>query len=158
VDCPTNEIHKIKCPTKKRFYSIPCMAILMSVCCMVVEACGGVGAVWQSVWAPQPAREGLLRPHLCHPRQWEGMNSMLLSVTRFDTRPELVLATTMHSSAKLQSIPLFAVILCSWNKFYHKHCVCFLLYLLGQIDSWLYYPNSLVYNNNNNNNINNDFI
>jgi len=50
-----------------------------------------------------------------------------------------------HSSAKLQS-PLSVVFLCSCDKVYHRQEVRFLLYLLGQIVTWQYYPNPFEYN------------
>ena len=49
----------------------------------------------------------------------------------------------MHSSAKLQSLPLSVLSFCSCNKVYHKPEKCFLLYLLGQVVTWHHNPNSL---------------
>ena len=47
----------------------------------------------------------------------------------------------MHSSARLQFPPLFALSFSSCDKVYHKQVVCFILFLLDQI------VNLQIYNN-----------
>ena len=49
----------------------------------------------------------------------------------------------MDSSTNFQAPPQAAYFLWSCDKVYHKQEVCFLLYFLGQIVSWQYYPNLL---------------
>jgi len=52
----------------------------------------------------------------------------------------------MDSSTNVQAPPQAAYFLWYCDKANHKQEVCFLLYFLGQIVSWQYYPNILDWN------------
>jgi len=49
----------------------------------------------------------------------------------------------MHSSTNVQAPPNEVDFLWSCDKFYYKHEVRFLLYLLRQLVNWQYIPNPL---------------